>query len=148
MERIGSLVVAPSTDRKAEPGRFRAALDAAAHGVASGVAASVALASPFVPGGAVLAGAIRPAAASGGNRPGGSPGGSAAPAPAAGSAASAGGGDVVEATRALQQEAQSFNLQYLQLQESMQRESREFTALSNVMKVKHDTAKSAINNVH
>jgi len=150
MERIGSLVVAPSTDRKAEPGRFRAALDAAAHGVASGVAASVALTAPFVPGGAVLAGAIRPAAASGSGRPGGTPGGAPAPAPAAsaGAGGGGGGGDVVEATRALQQEAQSFNLQYLQLQESMQRESREFTALSNVMKVKHDTAKSAINNVH
>jgi hypothetical protein len=30
----------------------------------------------------------------------------------------------------------------------MQRQSREFTALSNVMKVKHDTAKAAIDNVH
>ncbi len=49
---------------------------------------------------------------------------------------------------ALQQESQTFNLQYLQLQENMQRESREFTALSNVMKVKHDSAKSAINNIH
>ncbi len=57
-------------------------------------------------------------------------------------------GDILEATRALQQESQTFNLQYLQLQENMQRESREFTALSNVMKVKHDSAKSAINNIH
>jgi hypothetical protein len=30
----------------------------------------------------------------------------------------------------------------------MQRESREFTSLSNVMKVKHDSAKAAINNIH
>jgi hypothetical protein len=30
----------------------------------------------------------------------------------------------------------------------MQRESREFTALSNVMKVKHDSAKAAIANIH
>ena len=54
----------------------------------------------------------------------------------------------MEATRALQAEAQTFNLQYLQLQESMQRESREFTSLTNVMKVKHDSAKAAINNIH
>ena len=33
------------------------------------------------------------------------------------------------------------------MQREMQRESREFTALSNIMKVRHDTAKSAINNV-
>jgi hypothetical protein len=30
----------------------------------------------------------------------------------------------------------------------MQRESREFSALSNVMKVKHDSAKAAISNIH
>jgi hypothetical protein len=69
-----------------------------------------------------------------------------------GAAAGAGGlgsqGDLIEATRALQQEAQAMNLQYLQLQEQMQRESREFTALSNVMKVKHDSARAAISNIH
>ena len=41
----------------------------------------------------------------------------------------------------------SFNLQYLQLQNKMQDESRRFTLLSNIMKTKHDTAKNAINNV-
>jgi hypothetical protein len=149
MERIGTLVVAPSTERKAEPGRFGAALHNAAAQVASGIASSVALAAPYVPGGAVLAGAVRAAApaparvgtAAGGGLAGGTPG-------SASAAGAAGGGDVVEATRALQQEAQTFNLQYLQLQESMQRESREFTAVTNVMKVKHDCAKSAINNIH
>jgi hypothetical protein len=40
------------------------------------------------------------------------------------------------------------NLQYLQLQEQMQRESREYQALSNVMKVKHDSARAAISNIH
>ncbi len=38
--------------------------------------------------------------------------------------------------------------EYLQLQENMQRENREFTTLSNVMRVKHDSAKSAIQNIH
>jgi hypothetical protein len=154
MERIGTLVVAPSTERKAEPGRFGAALHNAAAQVASGIASSVALAAPYVPGGAVLAGAVRASApaparigtgAGLGLTGGGSAGSTAGSAPGAGAA---GGGDVVEATRALQQEAQTFNLQYLQLQESMQRESREFTAVTNVMKVKHDSAKSAINNIH
>ena len=54
----------------------------------------------------------------------------------------------MEATRVLQQQSQSFNLQYLQLQESMQRESREFTAVTNVMKVRHESAKTAIGNIH
>ncbi len=137
MERIGSLVVAPSTERKAEPGRFSTALRSAASSVASTVASSVSLAAPFVPGGAVLAGALRAAAA-----PGNGLGIAGAPLPGGG------GGDVLDATRALQQEAQTFNLQYLQLQEGMQRESREFTAVTNVMKVRHDSAKAAINNIH
>jgi hypothetical protein len=88
---------------------------------------------------------------SGRGRPGalGPDPGTAATHTAAGAATGAGGEcDILEATRALQQEAQTFNLQYLQLQESMQRESREFQALSNVMKVKHDSAKAAINNIH
>ncbi len=36
---------------------------------------------------------------------------------------------------------------YLSLQNEMQRESREFNTLSNVMKVRHDSAKAAINNI-
>jgi hypothetical protein len=54
---------------------------------------------------------------------------------------------VLAATRALQQQSQSFNLQYLQLQEDTQRESRTFAALSNVMKVKHESAQGAIQNI-
>lgn len=42
---------------------------------------------------------------------------------------------------------ESFNLQYLQLQQNMQQQNRQFTMVSNIMKVKHDTAKVAINNV-
>ena len=144
MERIGTLLVAPSTERKAEPGRFGAALRTAAGEVASGIAGTAALAAPFVPGGAVLAGALRAATRTSTPASVATSGGTALPT----SATASGGGDVVEATRALQAEAQSFNLQYLQLQEAMQRESREFTSLTNVMKVKHDSAKAAINNIH
>jgi hypothetical protein len=140
ISRIESIHVSPTTERKAEPGRFRTALRAAAAGLADGVAASVEIAAPYVPGGTVLSAAVRTAARGIEPRRLASTTGTGAGADA--------GGDVMEATRALQQEAQSFNLQYLQLQEGMQRESREFTALSNVMKVKHDSAKSAINNIH
>ena len=146
MNPIEAIHVAPTTERKTEPGRFGAALRAAAAGVARSVAATVELAAPYVPGGTVLSAAVRSATASARGRAGvfGADPGTAAGRPAAG----AGEGDVIEATRALQQEAQTFNLQYLQLQENMQRESREFQALSNVMKVKHDSAKAAINNIH
>lgn len=51
------------------------------------------------------------------------------------------------ATTQLQEMEQSFNLQYLMLQQEMQQESQQFTTVSNVMKTKHDTAKDAINNI-
>ena len=57
------------------------------------------------------------------------------------------GATLLQATREMQEMSQQFNLQYLQLQQNMQNENRKFSALSNVMKTKHDTAKSMIQNV-
>ncbi|HET8538426.1 MAG TPA: hypothetical protein VFL83_01010 [Anaeromyxobacter sp.] len=155
MNRIESITVAPTTERKAEPGRFGVTLRAAAAGLVRGVASTVELAAPYVPGGMALSAAVRSAAGAARGKASAlaaDPGTSGASAVAAGTAASGvaepGEDGVLAATRALQQEARTFNLQYLQLQENMQRESREFTALSNVMKVKHDSAKAAINNIH
>ncbi len=48
---------------------------------------------------------------------------------------------------AMQRESQMFNMQYLELQTEMQAENRRFSSMSNLMKVRHDTAKSAINNM-
>ena len=48
----------------------------------------------------------------------------------------------------MQQQNQAFNLQYLQLQNELQEDNRRFSTLTNLMKVRHDTAKSAINNMH
>lgn len=48
----------------------------------------------------------------------------------------------------MQKESQAFNLQYLQLQTELQNDNRRFSTLTNLMKVRHDTAKSAINNMH
>jgi hypothetical protein len=143
MNPIPSITVAPTTERRAEPGRFGTALRAAAAGLARGVAATVELAAPYIPAGTVLSGAVR-SAVSGAGVPG-------ALRPDLAAAGQGGASDeaaLLDATRSMQQEARTFNLQYLQLQEGMQRESREFTALSNVLKVKHDSAKSAINNIH
>ncbi len=53
----------------------------------------------------------------------------------------------VMATKRMQETNQSFNLQYLQLQNKIQSDNRQFTLLSNIMKTKHATAKNAINNV-
>jgi hypothetical protein len=51
------------------------------------------------------------------------------------------------AGRQLQELIQSFNQQYLQLQQQMQEEYRRFTLVSNIMKKSHDTASRAINNI-
>jgi hypothetical protein len=65
--------------------------------------------------------------------------------------ARAAGGDasaqMMMATQQMQEMNQAFNLQYLQLQEKMQQEGREFTCLSNVMKAKNDTAKNSLSNL-
>lgn len=50
-------------------------------------------------------------------------------------------------TEEMEEAQMSFNLQYLQLQSQMQHESRRYTAISNIMKTKHDTVKNSINNV-
>ena len=59
----------------------------------------------------------------------------------------AGGLDPMNATLSMQEMDQTFNLSYVQLQQDMQSQNRQFTVVSNIMKVKHDTAKAAIDNV-
>jgi lysyl-tRNA synthetase class II len=54
---------------------------------------------------------------------------------------------LLEATKQMQETQMSFNLQYLQLQQAMQNENRQFTAVSNIMKTKHDTVKNSISNI-
>ena len=64
--------------------------------------------------------------------------------------AAAGGGSqqqLLDATKQMQETQMSFNLQYLQLQSQMQHENRSYTAISNIMKTKHDTVKNSISNV-
>ena len=54
---------------------------------------------------------------------------------------------LLAATRKMQETQMSFNLQYLQLQSQMQHENRSYTAISNIMKTKHDTVKNSISNI-
>jgi hypothetical protein len=51
------------------------------------------------------------------------------------------------ATKEMQEMQMSFNMQYLQLQNQMQSENQCYTAVSNIMKTKHDTVKNSISNV-
>lgn len=41
----------------------------------------------------------------------------------------------------------SYNLRYLQLQQQIQADTRQFQLVSNVLKTKHDAAKNAVNNI-
>jgi hypothetical protein len=56
-------------------------------------------------------------------------------------------GDKLLKTGASPEQAMDFNLQYLQLQSQMQHENRSYTAISNIMKTKHDTVKNSISNI-
>ncbi len=59
----------------------------------------------------------------------------------------AGRDQLLAATLQMQETQMSFNLQYLQLQSQMQHENRSYTAISNIMKTRHDTVKNSISNV-
>ncbi|HXQ98725.1 MAG TPA: hypothetical protein VN774_09810 [Candidatus Limnocylindrales bacterium] len=55
--------------------------------------------------------------------------------------------DLMQSLQNLQETQMSFNLQYLQLQNNMQNENRQFTMVSNILKTKHDTVKNSISNI-
>ncbi len=128
------------------------------------VGGAVGVAAPFVPGAAVVSAAVTGAGqamtgGAGGGAIGGGGGAMAVgtsdlPFGGPGLGTNTGGKstgnaqqDMINQTKGMQEMMASFNLQYLQLQEKMQQENRSFTTISNVMKTKHDTAKSSINNV-
>jgi hypothetical protein len=54
---------------------------------------------------------------------------------------------LMSATQAMQEVQMSFNLQYLMLQQNMQQENQQYSAVSNIMKEKYNTSKKAIANI-
>lgn len=99
-----------------------------------------------LPGGPVLAAAFRSGPANGPVAPEQSaegPAGTSEPSPVLGSGSPDGTGDL-ENVMAHQAEQ---NLYYLQLQQRISAESREYTAVSNVLKARHETVKNAIGNI-
>jgi len=123
--------------------RFTDALRQGASVILSGVSA----AAGALPGMPVVTAAIRGAsqAASG---PGAASVGESAEGPSANAPAGGVGGEPGQSDmERVMQESQAFNLYYLEIQEDMSRENRRFSALSNVMKARHETAKSAIGNI-
>jgi hypothetical protein len=106
-------------------GRFRDLLGDAAGALLGGVEGLTSV----LPGGAIVSAALR--------------GGVAAAASAERTAAAL-ASDPLSAALGRQAETQ---MQYLQLQQQMQDENQRFTTLSNVLKARHETAKTAIGNL-
>jgi len=145
----------PSAARVTAPSGqpFSAMMSAGAGAILSGAEQAV----TRLPGGPILAAALRPTASSVGpalvSAPAaGTPAGvgSVTPEGSAGTAGNAGGtvsgaeNGGVEA--ALNQSANQ-NLYFIELQERMSAESRSYSAMSNVLKARHDTVKNAIGNI-
>jgi hypothetical protein len=153
--RIASLSITPTVPRQTPRNEFGAVLARTAN---EAVKNGAGLVSSMVPGGPALSAAVSSArstvssVASGATStvPSGGVSGVGGAAGSAGSAGALGKGeqwDLLEAQKMMQAEGQAFNAAYLQLQNEMQRESREHNAVSNIMKVRHDSAKAAINNI-
>lgn len=113
--------------------RFRDSLDEGAGVLLDGVES----AAGVMPGGTLVSAAVR-GARGGGGGPGSALGGDSPEGPGGGA-----GGTMEEA---LQHHADE-TMRYLELQQRISADNRRYTALSNVMKARHDTAKSAINNI-
>jgi hypothetical protein len=108
-----------------------------------------------LPGGPILAAAMRPAGgsssfASASTLSATGPTGTAvAPAAigASGISGTAGTGTGDPSMQQMMSQDADQNLYYLQLQEQMSQESRSYSAISNVLKARHDTMKNAIGNI-
>ena len=131
-----------------EPARpFQQMMNASSVAIVSGAEAAV----THLPGGSILAAAMRPGASTGGvgalptsplNRAEG-PTGTATS--GSGVSGVSGGGD--PSIQSVMSQDADQNLYYLKLQEQMSAESRSYSAISNVLKARHDTMKNAIGNI-
>jgi hypothetical protein len=120
---------------------FKQVMDASAGAVIGGAESAV----RRLPGGPILAAAFRPGPG-GAGAPGYAsvrPEGSAGTAEGSFGTASAGQPGVEDVIG----QSADMNLYYLELQERISAESRAYTALSNVLKTRHDTVKNAIGNI-
>jgi hypothetical protein len=148
---------APSAARVTAPPAqpFKAAMSAGANAILSGAEQAV----TRLPGGPILAAALRPPAANVGaapyagstsasaaasQAPEGTAGTAAATGVAAGPAGGAADGSGIEAT--LNQSANQ-NLYFIEIQERISAENRNYSTMSNVLKARHDTVKNAIGNI-
>jgi hypothetical protein len=137
----------------APPGQpFKAMMSAGASTVLSGAEQAM----TRLPGGPILAAALRPAAsagpaayAGGGAVAAGSitPEGTAGTAGAAGPGSAGASGAADGGIESALSQSANQNLYFIEIQERISAESRSYSAISNVLKARHDTVKNAIGNI-
>ena len=130
----------------APPGQpFKAVMNASASAILSGAEQAV----TRLPGGPILAAALRPTAAQVGPAQTGSvPAGQLAPEGATSVTDPAGTpSSETQSLEAALSEGANQNLFFIKLQERMNAESRDYSAWSNILKARHDTVKNAIGNI-
>ncbi|WP_257460738.1 hypothetical protein [Archangium lipolyticum] len=149
--RIGSLSITPTVGRQTPQNDFGTVFARTAQEV---VRSGAGVMASLVPGGPVVSAAVSSISkvvstaatarsASAMPMPGGTGG-------AGGVTGTTGQGDqwdLLAAQKEMQAEGMKMNLAYMDLQNDMQKESRAHNAISNIMKVRHDSAKAAINNI-
>ena len=147
--RIIRLSVNPTLDRSTVKNDFGLLL-------ARGLTTGAGIASAIVPGGAIVSAAIQQTAGQLLARQAASPAtrsysmgilGTGSSTADGGQSLATTGGDSLEGQRQLMADNQQWTLQYLALQNQMQQESREYNTVSNILKVRHESAKTAINNI-
>lgn len=154
--RIASMSITPTLPRQTPKNEFGEAL---ARSAQVAMKTGVAMLGGMIPGAPALSAAISSASSVVSSVPstnatitplpgtGGVTGGVSGPGDTGGTTGRGDAWDMLEAQRLMAEEGQKFNVAYLQLQNEMQKESREHNAISNIMKVRHDSAKAAINNI-
>ncbi len=147
--RIGSLSITPTVARQTPQNDFGTVFARTAQEV---VKAGAGIAASMMPGAPMVSAAVASVSSVVSSTASSVRGASAQPAAggAGGVGGTAGGGeqwDLLAAQREMQAEGMKMNLAYMNLQNEMQAESRAHNAISNIMKVRHDSAKAAINNI-
>ena len=150
--RIASLSITPTLARQTPQNEFGTVLARTAQEV---VKTGASIVGGMIPGGPAMSAAVSSVRSTVSSV--GSTNASITPIPGAGGTGSVAGTggttgkgdawDMLEAQRLMAEDGQKFNMAYLGLQNEMQKESREHNAISNIMKVRHDSAKAAINNI-
>ena len=147
--RIGSLSITPTVARQTPQNDFGTVFARTAQEVVkagAGVAASMLPGAPMVSAAVASVSSVVSSTASSVR--------GASTLPVSGGSGGVGGAtgqgeqwDLLAAQKEMQAEGAKMNLAYMNLQNEMQAESRAHNAISNIMKVRHDSAKAAINNI-